>query len=229
MLSTQNKLRLFLGLVLTVIFAASSQELRIAVGFLFSWALGLVLQRRFALPAGFRKAHNTYMFVSFWLLAVFNNPFYENTFGRLLDVFFKRDRFDPDVPGSGFTDWHETYRRRHKDEIDSFRQSLQDTIFWTLLAVFLVIFVLLWHWVDDTYTKSTEISRTITYLSKHGVPPPLRHKQPEPSVSKRDTRYNRLSDELIFVCGPSGGLETVIDGDVEGAIARRRQLRPRYA
>ncbi|KAI2477174.1 hypothetical protein Ptr902_11247 [Pyrenophora tritici-repentis] len=179
-----NKLRLFLGMVLAVTIAASSQELRIAVGIFFSWALGHVLLRRFAFPAGFGKAHNTYIFVTFWLLAAFNNPFYENTSGRLLDI-FTRDRFDPDVPGSGFTDWHETYRRRH-EEVDS----LLATIFWTLSLAFLALFVSLWRWVDDTYTKSTQLSRTITYLCEHGVPPPLPHKQPEVSVSKRDTRYN---------------------------------------
>jgi len=228
MLSILNKLRLFLSLVLIVILAAGSSELRIAVAILFSWALGHVLQRRFALPAGFRQAYKTHIFVSFWLLAAFNDPFYENTFGRLLDVFFERDRFDPDVPGSGFTDWHETYRRRHKDDIEFFWELFRAVIGWTLFLVVLVFFLSLWSWVVDTYSANTEMSRVITYLGKHGVPPPPLYKQPEVSVFKRDTRYNRLSDELIFVCGRGGGLETVIDGDIEGAIARRRQLRPRF-
>jgi hypothetical protein len=38
-----------------------------------------------------------------------------------------------------------------------------------------------------------------------------------------------MSSELIFVCGLGGGYETVIDGDIESAISRRRALRPRFA
>jgi len=229
MLSMLNKLRLFLSLVFIAVLAAGSSELRIAVCILFSWALGHAIQHRFALPDGFRQTYNVHVFVSFWLLAAFNDPFYENTFGRLLDVFFERDRFDTDVPGSGFTEWHETYRCRHKDEINFFWQLFCAAIGWTLFSVALVFLVSLWHWVVDTYSATTEMSRIITYLGKHGVPPPPLYKQPEVSVSKRDTRYNRLSGELIFVCGCGGGLETVIDGDIEGVIARRRQLRPRFA
>ncbi|CAN9392060.1 unnamed protein product [Alternaria alternata] len=181
MLSTLNKLRVLLSLVLIAIFAASSDELRIAIS---------------TLLFGYRQALNTYILVSFCLLAGLNDPFYQNTFGRLLDLFFERDRCDPDVPGSGFTDWHETFRRRKAYEID----------------------------------LETELERAFAYIEKHGERPPWSYKQPEATVvSKRDTRYNLMSSELIFVCGPGGGYETVIDGDIEGAISRRRALNPRFA
>ncbi|KAI4959208.1 hypothetical protein J4E86_002930 [Alternaria arbusti] len=230
MLSPQNKLRILLSLVLITIFAASSNELRIAIGTLFSWALGHVLIYRLSLSVSFRQAHNTYMMVSFGLLAGLNDPFWENTFGRLLDLFFDRCRFDPDVPGSGFTDWHETFRRRKAYEIDLVWQFLRAALFWSFVAVFLAVAVPLVRWFTHE-SQTTKLERAFTYTRDHpGERPPWMYKQPEATVvSKRDTRYNRLSSELIFVCGPGGGLETVIDGDIEGAISRRRALRPRFA
>ncbi|CAN9163965.1 unnamed protein product [Alternaria alternata] len=203
MLSTLIKLRVLLSLVLIAIFAASSDELRIAIGTLFSWALGHVLIHRLALPIKYRQALNTYIL---------------------------RDRCDPDVPGSGFTDWHETFRRRKAYEIDLVWQFLRAVFFWTFVAIFLPIVIPLAHWLYANINKETELERAFAYIEKHGERPPWSYKQPEATVvSKRDTRYNLMSSELIFVCGPGGGYETVIDGDIEGAILRRRALRPRFA
>ncbi|RYN41745.1 hypothetical protein AA0112_g1880 [Alternaria arborescens] len=230
MLSTLNKLRVLLSLVLIVIFAASSDELRIAIGTLFSWALDHVLTHRLALPIKYRQALNTYILVSFCLLAGLNDPFCQNTFGRLLDLFFERDRCDPDVPGSGFTDWHETFRRRKAYEIDLVWQFLRAVFFWTCVAISLPIVIPLAHWLYANINKETELERAFAYIEKHGERPPWSYKQPETTlVRKRDTRYNLMSSELIFVCGPGGGYETVIDDDIEGAISRRRALRPRFA
>jgi hypothetical protein len=84
-----------------------------------------------------------------------------------------------------------------------------------------------------TPSASDEIERTICYMGENGgKAPPWREEKrgmKVPKVAKRDTRYNWLSDELIFVCGPGGGLETVVDGDLEGTVARRRVLRKRFA
>ncbi|CAN9082050.1 unnamed protein product [Alternaria sp. RS040] len=230
MLSMLNKLRVLLSLVLIAIFATSSDELRIAISTLFSWALGHVLIHRLALPMRYRKALNTYILVSFCLLAGLNEPFYQNTFGRLLDLFFERDRCDPDLPGSGFTDWHETFRRRKAYEIDHAWQFLRAVFFWTFVAISLPIVIPLAHWLYANINKETELEKAFAYIQKHGERPPWSYKQPEATVVfKRDTRYNLMSSELIFVCGPGGGYETVIDGDIEGAIWRRRALRPRFA
>jgi hypothetical protein len=51
---------------------------------------------------------------------------------------------------------------------------------------------------------------------------------PEPKP-KRDTRYNHLSDDIIFVCGANAGFERVVAGDFEGAISRRRGLSKEFA
>lgn len=231
MLSPQDELRIFLSLVLITVFAASSNELRIAIGTLFFWALGHVLIRRLSLSASFRHAYNTYMMVSFGLLASLNDPFWENTFGRLLDLFFDRCRFDPDVPGSGFTDWYETFRCRKAYEIDLVWQFLHVALFWSFVAVFPAVAVPLARCFATHESETTKLERPFEYMREHpGERSPWLSKQPEATVvSKRDTRYNRLSSELIFVCGPGDGLETVIDGDIEGAISRRRVLRPRLA
>ncbi|KAH6858936.1 hypothetical protein BKA58DRAFT_414605 [Alternaria rosae] len=219
MLSPQNKLRIFLSLVLITIFTASSNELRIAIGTLFSWALGHMLIRRLSLSVSFRQAHNTYTMVSFGLLAGLNDPFWENAFRRLLDLFFDQCQFDPDVPGSGFTDWHETFRRRKTYEIDLVWQFLRAALFWSFVAVFVAVAVPLACWFATHESETTKLERAFAYIQDH----------PGELVSKSDTRYNRLSSELIFVCGPGGGLETVIDGGIEGAIPRRRALRPTFA
>ena len=226
----QNKLDLFLSLLLTTLFSAGSTEQRIAMGTMSSWALGHILRRRLALPTSFRKAHNTYVFVSFWLLAAYNDPFYENTFGRVLDLFLVRDSCDPDVPGSGFTDWHETFRRRKAYGIELVWQFLRAMVGWTLVAVSLPIVIPVGYWLAVDINATSELERAFIYLHKHGELPPRPHRQPQALVSAgKDTRYNRLSDGLIFVCGPGGGYEKVINGDVEGASSLRRELRPRFA
>ncbi|KAG9192806.1 hypothetical protein G6011_11540 [Alternaria panax] len=221
MLSMQDKLRISLSLVLIAVFTASLDELRIAIGTLFSWALGHVLIHRLALPIGYRQALNTYVLLSFCLLGVMNDPFYQNAFGRLLDLFFERDRFDPSVPGSGFTDWHETFRRHKAYEIDLVVQFLRAAFFWAFVAISLLVAIPLAHWLYANSNKETELEKAFAYIEKHGERPPWSYKQAEATVvSKRDTRYNRMSSELIFVCGPGSGSETVIDGDIEGAISR---------
>ncbi|KAI4943475.1 hypothetical protein J4E91_009385 [Alternaria rosae] len=203
---SRNKLRIFLSLVLITIFAASSNELRIAIGTFFSWALGHMLMRRLSLLVSFRQAHNTYMMVSFGLLAGLNDPFWENPFGRLLDLFFDLCRFDPD-------------------------QFLHAALFWSFVAVFPAIADPLARWFATHESETTKLERAFEYMMEHpGERSPWLSMQSEATVmSKRDTRYNRLSSELILVCGPGGGLDTVIDGDIEGAISRRRALRPRLA
>jgi hypothetical protein len=231
MLSTQNKTRLFLGLVFTAVLFAGTAELRIAVGTIFSWVLSHIILRRSALPDDFRRVHNIYIFVSFWLLAAFNDPFYENTFGRFLNLFFERYQSDPDVPGSGFTNWHERFRRRNQYEIDLTWRFLRAAIGWTLAAASLPVLVPLVHWMLFAPCPMAELERALAYAEKTGEFPPWQHKQrkPEIAVARRDTRYCRLDDNHIFACGPGGGLETVADGDIEGAISRRRELGKRFA
>ena len=56
-----------------------------------------------------------------------------------------------------------------------------------------------------------------------------RRMQKVPEKVKRDTLYNMLSEEFIFVCGVGGGLGTVFDGDFEGAVKRRRAVRKVFA
>jgi hypothetical protein len=103
-------------------------------------------------------------------------------------------------------------------------------LFWTFVAISLPIIIPLAHWLYANINKETELERAFAYIEKHGERPPWSYKQPEATVvSKRDTRYNLMSSELIFVCGLGGGYETVIDGDIESAISRRRALRPRFA
>lgn len=234
MLSPKNISNFFLSLALIAVFFLGSMELQIAVGTIFSWALGHVVQRRVALPAGFRRAYLLYVFASFWLLAATNDIFYENTFGRFFDLFFDRASYDPDVPGSGFTDWHETFVRRHRYELGFAWRFLRFAVCSALGFASLPFLVLFVHWQVIEHRKSAELERSFAYMEKTGEYPPwlierrerLKPKMPQDT---KDTRYMRLSDDVIFVCGRGGGFEQVVAGDYEGAISRRRGISKEFA
>ncbi|KAH7338537.1 hypothetical protein BKA66DRAFT_62275 [Pyrenochaeta sp. MPI-SDFR-AT-0127] len=229
MLSPKTVGRLLPSLVLIIVFVVGSIELQIAAATVLSWAIGFVAQSRFSLPVGFRRVHLYYVFASFWLLAATNDIFYENTFGRFFDLYFARDPCDPDVPGSGFTDWHETFRRRNRDDIAFVLRFLRFAICSTLSFVSLPFIVPFVHWQVVAYRRSAELERTFAYLAETGEYPPWfterreRMKTRLPS-SKREMRYMHLSDDVIFVCGPGGGFERVVAGDYDGAISRRRGI-----
>jgi hypothetical protein len=173
-----------------------------------------------------------FVFLSFWLLAATNTLFYENTFGRCLDLFLTRDSYDPDTPGSGFTDWYETACRRHRYKI----ACAWRVFHWACWsgASFIISWCIII--VDRCCTKFSKrqpsITDAIEYLDRTGKYPPWLVKAqapaPEPKP-KRETRYCHLSDEVIFVCGHGGGFEWVINGDFEAAIARRRGLSKKSA
>jgi hypothetical protein len=156
-----------------------------------------------------------------------NDLFYYNTIGRLLDLFFTRDSYDMETPGSGFTDWLVTFRRRKTYQIEGVWRIVSG-FFWMgvwLVGVFLMRVLCK---VVGTPSHIDEIERMFRYMEENAgaAPPWVLEKQVEkvPEVV-RGIRGNVLSDELIFVCGPGGCLETVVDGDFEGAVARRRALR----
>lgn len=232
--STILRLRLLLSLVLIIVIITGSNELRIAVGTVFSWALGHLVLRRLALPVSFRRALYLYIFASFWLLAATNDIFYGNTIGRFWDLYFERDTSDPYVPGSGFTEWHQRFRHRNADEIADAWYFLRLVVISTLVTISLPFVIPLVHWQVVEYRNSVELERTFVYLSEHGELPPWvierreRMIQPLPE-SKRDTRYMRLSDDVIFVCGVGGGFVRVVAGDYSGAISRRRGISKEFA
>jgi hypothetical protein len=68
------------------------------------------------------------------------------------------------------------------------------------------------------------IEHTFRYMEKNeGREPPRvveRRMQKVPKIVKRDTRYNVLNEELIFVCGVGGGLRRCLMG-----ISRVRRRR----
>ncbi|KAF1942770.1 hypothetical protein EJ02DRAFT_161345 [Clathrospora elynae] len=217
--STQTSAHLSLALTLAVVFLVGSTELQIAVGTLLSWALSHIALRRFGLLAAFRRVHLAYVFVTFWLLVATNDLFYINTFGRTLDLFFARDSLDPDMPGSGFTDWHEYLRYRNRHGIEFAWHLLRSAVRWSLCAVALPFLVVLGHWLV-TPCPTTILERRFAHMTETGeMPPP----------SKKETRYCRLGDDIIFVCGPVGVFDNVIAGDYDGAILRRRGFYRQFA
>ncbi|KAH9871598.1 hypothetical protein J1614_005853 [Plenodomus biglobosus] len=235
MLSPKTIARLLLSLVLILIFSVGSGELRVSSGAIASWALGHTILRRVALPAGYRQAFHIYVLLSFGLLAATNDLFFEQTVGRVLDLFFVRCAFDPDVPGSGFTEWHETFRRRHWSEVVLVFRFLCFAISWLVgLGTFFVTIQCFAIYKRET-REVTEIARAIEWLHRTGETPPWiveareRRKAPLPAAPKRDTRYMHLGGDVIYVCGVGGGFDRVVAGDYEGAISRRRGISKEFA
>ena len=235
MLSLKTTARLVLSLVLILVFSLGSDELRIAAGTMVSWPLGLFVKRHFSPPAAFGRVFHIYFFASFWLLAATNDIFYENTFGRFWDMYFERDPYDPDVPGSGFTDWRQTFRRRNRADIDFAWRFVRFAVCSLLGFTSLPLLIPFVHWQVVEHRRSVELERTFVYLAEHGEVPPWivehrkRMKPKVPKPTKRDTRYMRLSDDVIFVCGPGGGFERVVAGDYDGAVSRRRGICKEFA
>ncbi|KAI8937325.1 hypothetical protein NX059_006532 [Plenodomus lindquistii] len=226
MLSPKTMIRLLLSLVLILNFSVGSVELCVAVGTTGSWALGHIILRRSALPAGHWRAFHVYLVLSFVLLAATNDLFFEQTLGRVLDVFFERCTCDPDVPGSGFTNWYNTVFRRH------FALAWRFLCFatWWIIGLGALYVILQLNAIHRRESQgAAETVRAIEWLDTTGEVPPWiveareRAKNP-PAAPKRDTRYMTLGDSVIFVCGPGGGFERVIAGDYDGAISRRRGI-----
>lgn len=178
---------------------------------------------------------NAYLFLSLVALAITNDFFYEQTFGRFWDMYFARCTCDPDVPGSGFTDWHETFRRHYKYEMALAWRFVR---FATSLLLSLGILVLVAPLAFFLIRESAEVAerdQLYEHLGRTGEFPPAYLEARQSRVSgpaaapKRDTRYMQLSDEVIFVCGQRAGFERVTAGNFEAAIARRRPLSKEFA
>jgi hypothetical protein len=228
MLSPKNTLRTILSLVLIAIFTSGSDKLRISVGTMLIWALGLIVHHRLRLSPAFLKGHIAFIITTFGLLAACNELFYETAFGHIIDLFLERPSYYCDTPGSGFTDWHERFSRRHRGDI-AFAWRFVRFCFWLALsAVALPCGVAFAHWMAK---EDTSLSAHLQFVTNHtGEQPPWLVKAPLPvSPPKRDTRYVHMGDGLIMVCGAGGGFERVVDGDYEAAIARRRALTKQFA
>jgi hypothetical protein len=100
MLSPKNTLRTILSLVLIAIFTSGSDKLRISVGTMLIWALGLIAHHRLRLSPAFLKGHIAFIITTFGLLAACNELFYETAFGHIIDLFLERPSYYCDTPGS---------------------------------------------------------------------------------------------------------------------------------
>jgi hypothetical protein len=230
MLSPKTILRIFLSLVLIIVFYAGPNELRISIATLLSWVIGLIAHQHLSLSPRFLRNHILFILLSWWLLAATNTLFYECTFGRCLDIFFARCKYDPETPGSGFTDWHEHFARRHRDDITFAWDFLYFALWSTLGFVSLPFVIAFGHWYAALPRQIPSITSAIEYLNETGEYAPWLAKQQVPlPPPKRDTRYVRLSDDVVFVCGRGGGFERVVAGDYDGAISRRRGLSKEFA
>lgn len=212
MLSTKDLFRIILSLVLINIFSAGSLELRLAIATLTSWAVDLILHHHLALSPTFLHRHTLFIFASLWLLAAYNNLFYQNAIGLPLDLFFERDPLDLETAGSGFAVWLGNFPEQHEGLMRLLR-----IIFLTLVVITISLFLTIAMLLDS-------IASTSDFSSAEGTAQ-VQAPGPEP---KHDTRYVYLSDELIFVCGRHGGFESVVAGDLEAAIRRRRPVEPAF-
>ncbi|KAF2024175.1 hypothetical protein EK21DRAFT_104857 [Setomelanomma holmii] len=198
MLSTKTTIRLFLRLVLILVFLLGSNELRIPVAAICLWAMDFVAHCRLSLSRKVLQYHYCFTFASFWLLAANN------------DIFLRHHRHD-----------------------FNFAWRFLRSAFWSGLCFVLlpsvVKFLYVAHGVAMLARQSGELERAIAHVDAIGNRPPWMIESPPTPPPARDTRYMRLADDMIFVCGPGGGFERVVAGEYEGAISRRRRLSTRFA
>lgn len=226
--STKTVLDLLLSLVLIKAFLWCSSELQTIIMVIISWGLGLAIVERLSLPVACWRALIIYVVATSWLLAATNNMFFENFFGGFLGLFFARTT---DSPGSGFTTWLEVFFHRRQANLQLVWLFFRPMVFTTLRFVGPfgpVILVCRFLLVPGRETDESRFGPEAEF----SWPPSFEEPRPalSPSPPKRDTRYMVWggSGEVIFVCGQDGGFEKVVDGDIEGAIARRRARRRMY-
>lgn len=152
--------------------------------------------------------------VAFLLLCALSwdeNYYFPSFLGRVLDLFFDRDPYDPFVPGSGFT----LYIDDRWKTISNLSRFLSN-LFWSLLLLISTPFIIfVAHVAHKTHAEARAFEER---MSGAKVP----EEETKPLVNNR---YMTLGGDgkVIFVCGAFGGFEEVIDGDIEGAIVRRRE------
>lgn len=161
------------------------------------------------------------------LLAATNDISYENTAGRCFDVFFARPWYDSETPGAGFTSWRVGFCRRNRHELGFAWDVVRVVVRWGFVCVVAPVVLMgvcavkkLMMDNDDDLVRKIEALNTKTLWTKERIEL-VKHIPAMP-------RYIRLSEDLIFVCGPQGGFETVAN-DVVGAIARPRELVKMFA
>jgi hypothetical protein len=100
-----------------------------------------------------------------------------------------------------------------------------------LVAIVLSVVVLLCDWYAALSRRVPGLAESIEYPDRYGERPPwlqVKLVVPEPWL-KRDTRYMRFSDDLVFMCGRDGGFESEVAGNYDGAVSRRRGLSKEFA
>ncbi|KAH4072158.1 hypothetical protein HBI26_187710 [Parastagonospora nodorum] len=226
MLSLKTTARILLSFVLLFVFSTGSNELRVSVGTIFLWGLGLIFHRRNSL-----SLKHLFIFVatSFWLLAAKNELFFESTLGRVLGLLFTRPSYDSDTPGSGFTDWHERLARRHRHDINLVWSTFCATVRTVFAVAAFFSAVVLCHWYAALPERMPGLTESIEYLDKTGEFPPwlsgARVLAPEPlPLPTRDMRYLTLADDLAFIVGPGNDpFERVVNGKYDNTFWRRRR------
>ncbi|KAJ4350279.1 uncharacterized protein N0V89_008900 [Didymosphaeria variabile] len=148
------------------------------------------------------------------------NTYYPSVLGPILDLFFERDPHDDLVSGSGYT----LFIDDNWKTISNFVNFLITTFWSIILLISLPPIIVLIHMFREATKRVNERDAAYRYAEENnGAMPPWRVKaQPIPPPT-RDTRYMLLGGDgrVIWVCGVGGGFEDVINGDIEGAIARR--------
>jgi hypothetical protein len=224
MLPPKAIIYLFVSLVLIAILLSSSKELRVPAGTVLIWALGRVAHHCLSQSPSLSQYHYCFIFASFVLLAANKDLFYENTFGRFFDLFFIRVSYDPDTPGSGFTDWYEPILRhqlrRHGDNLAFVWRFVVFGLWSGFGFISLPFIVGIMRGSAALARQTGDLERAIAHVDMTGEHPPWRVKSPQYTLPNRDTRYMRLADDIIVACGP---------GNYDGAISRRRGLSKEFA
>jgi hypothetical protein len=147
MLSTKATFRIFLvlaalfaGVALTSVYRSNDEELQEAVFHPLLWALAGYILYFFGFLRRYWLHYFSIVVIMFFAISCDNELFWEETTGRVLDLFF--EQWIEGIPGSGWVRW---YKRNGDDLEDTIRHIFHVSV--ASLLVLTYVFFKLEHWI----------------------------------------------------------------------------------
>ena len=233
MLSKATIVQLLGSLLFLSLIAFSDNDHRLAIIFPLLWVLGsyaLTFFQHHRHASTVNRAFLVFVGISFLGLSAFNDLFYYNVIGRTLDIWFDRDPYDDEVPGSGFTDFYETFWRCNGQSIIDSLCAIRNTILTISFMLGAIGMHAFYH-----ISKRPRIEHLWQWIDEHpGEPLPAWHTKipgrehfPQASVSVGDVEphtwgpHERVYDFVRPGGGPGLKLE---DYHAEACYNRRRAM-----
>ncbi|KAF2111766.1 hypothetical protein BDV96DRAFT_634547 [Lophiotrema nucula] len=193
-------------------------ELKAAILFPISWAtLGYGLTKlntteHQLLYTRLLRLYGIFVLLSGYNLSTYNDIFYENTFGRIQDLWFDRDPLDPHTPGSGYDLAYRLFWRHYGDTIYFWYNVISSAIIVLVVTTLCTLVAALCHWIHTMGRQFDEFERRLNY-----VPPP-----PPPVEMKPEREHFLPVRKYVQLVRYEGDPEPIMSWDPDWERRQRR-------